>query len=406
MSFSMIKNARVYEPANLGTQDLLIAEGKIAAMAPSLHPLPSWAEADTLEADGKVLVPGLIDLHQHLIGGGGEMGPSSRTPEAALTAISTAGITTVVGVLGTDDVTRHLSSLLAKVRSLASDGLTTYMYTGAYRVPSPTLTGSVQNDIALVSEVLGVKVAISDHRCSHPTFDELTRLAAEARLGGMLGGKAGLVHVHVGGGKAGLGPLREVVERTDVPITQFLPTHMGRSRDKLRQAMEWLRMGGYVDITTSSGQPPKMTLADADTVTPRQALKELLLSGIDTGLITWSTDAQGSLPVWDAATGLAVGLSVGRAHSLLDEVRLAVLKEEIDLSQVLPLVTTNPAVRLGISGMKGRVAVGYDADLLLLSTDSLAVSDVWARGRRLVAGGAAVTYGIFEDKADRSMPSR
>ena len=401
MSFTLIKNARIYDPASLGAQDLLIAGGKIVAMAPHLDPLPTWAQGNVIEAGGRLLTPGLIDLHEHLIGGGGEMGPSSRTPEATLTAISTAGITTVVGVLGTDAVTRHVSSLLAKVRSLESEGLTAYMHTGAYQIPSPTLTGSVQNDIALVDKVLGVKVAVSDHRCSHPTFDELTRLAAEARLGGMLGGKAGIVHVHVGGGKAGLGPLREVVQRTDIPITQFLPTHMGRSQEKLQQAMEWLEIGGYVDITTSSGRPPGSSAqVDPGFVTPRRALKQFLRSQIDLRLLTWSTDAQGSLPRWDPATGLAIGLKVGRAHSLLEEVRLAVLEENLDLSEVLPLVTANPAARLGLSGFKGRVAVGYDADLLLLTPDTLQISMVWARGKLLVADGVAVAFGMFEQESE------
>ncbi|MCL4532615.1 MAG: beta-aspartyl-peptidase [Actinobacteria bacterium] len=397
MFFTLIKNARVYDPAGLGMRDLLLAGGKIAAMSPRLDPLPAWAQGDVVDAGGMVLTPGLIDLHEHLIGGGGEMGPRSRTPEATLTAISTAGITTVVGVLGTDAVTRHVSSLLAKVRSLEMEGLTGYMYTGAYQVPSPTLTGSVQDDIALVEKVVGVKVAVSDHRCSHPTFNELTRLAAEARLGGMLGGKAGLVHVHVGGGNGGLRPLLEVVQRTDVPITQFLPTHMGRTRHKLQQALEWLGMGGCVDITTSSGRPPvSASRDDPEFVSPGQALKEFLRSDVDPGLVTWSTDAQGSLPRWDPATGKAVGLKVGSAHSLLEEVRLAVLEEGLDLSQVLPVATTNPATRLGLSGFKGRVAVGYDADLLLLSPDTLSLHSVWAGGKRLVSGGLPVVFGTFE----------
>jgi beta-aspartyl-dipeptidase (metallo-type) len=400
MSFTLIKNALVYDPDNLGRQDVLVAGGRIAAIAPRLDPLPSWAQGTVIEAGGKLLTPGLIDLHEHLIGGGGEMGPRSRTPEATLTAISTAGITTVVGVLGTDAVTRHVSSLLAKVRSLESEGLTTYMYTGAYQVPSPTLTGSVQQDVALVDKVLGVKVAVSDHRCSHPTVEELTRLAAEARLGGMLGGKVGLVHVHVGGGKRGLGPLRDVVERTDVPITQFLPTHMGRTVEKLQQAVEWLNMGGFVDITTSSGQPPLPSKDSAPFVTPRQAFKMLLRSPIDPRLVTWSTDAQGSLPRWDPATGVAIGLKVGRAHSLLEEVRLAVLEESFDLSEVLPLVTTNPASRLGLSEFKGRVALGYDADLLLLDPDTLAIDRVLARGKLLVAGGQPVEFGMFEQDTE------
>src|SRR5512133_3966296 len=391
MSFTLIKNASVYDPVDVGRQDVLLVGEKIVAMAPTLDPLPSWAEGTVIDAGGKLLTPGLIDLHEHLIGGGGEMGPRSRTPEANLTDISTAGVTTVVGVLGTDAATRHVSSLLAKVRALESEGLTTYMYTGAYMLPSPTITGSVQNDVALIDKVVGVKVAVSDHRSSEPAFEELARLASQARLGGMLGGKAGLVHVHVGAGKRVLGPLLDVVERTDIPITQFLPTHMGRTGEKLRQTLEWLRIGGFIDLTASAGRA-----SAGDEYPPRRVLKMILESQIDPSLVSWSTDAQGSFPRWDPATGTkAIGLGVGRAHTLLEEVRLAVQEEALGLGEVLPLVTVNPAARLGLSSVKGRVGVGYDADLLLLDPGSLVIDCVWSRGQQMVSGGAPIAFGMF-----------
>ncbi len=44
----------------------------------------------------------LAQMHQHVTGGGGEAGPSSRTPEAKLSEELNAGITTVVGVLVRD----------------------------------------------------------------------------------------------------------------------------------------------------------------------------------------------------------------------------------------------------------------------------------------------------------------
>ena len=45
-------------------------------------------------------------MHSHITGGGGEAGPASRCPEARLSELLDAGITTVVGVIGTDTVTR------------------------------------------------------------------------------------------------------------------------------------------------------------------------------------------------------------------------------------------------------------------------------------------------------------
>ncbi len=60
-----------------------------------------------LDVPGCVITPGLVDMHVHIIGGGGEAGPSSCTPQSQLSNFLEAGITTVVGVLGTDCITRR-----------------------------------------------------------------------------------------------------------------------------------------------------------------------------------------------------------------------------------------------------------------------------------------------------------
>ncbi|CAF1596304.1 unnamed protein product, partial [Rotaria sordida] len=70
----------------------------------------------------QVIIPGLIDVHVHAIGGGGEQGPYSRTPESRLSHLINGGLTTIVGILGTDGMTRSLSSLLQKMKSLEHDG--------------------------------------------------------------------------------------------------------------------------------------------------------------------------------------------------------------------------------------------------------------------------------------------
>ena len=72
------------------------------------------------------------------IGGGGEGGFSTRTPEATLSDLTTAGVTTVVGTLGTDGIARDMNALLAKARGLEEEGITTYIYTGSYRLPLRT----------------------------------------------------------------------------------------------------------------------------------------------------------------------------------------------------------------------------------------------------------------------------
>jgi beta-aspartyl-dipeptidase (metallo-type) len=397
--FTLVRDAVVHAPEPLGRLDVAIAAGRIAAIGEHLAPLPDWADARVIDAGGRLLVPGLIDLHLHMIGGGGELGFRSRTPEATLTTLSLAGVTTAVGVLGTDGRARHLSSLLAKARGLDEDGVSTFIYTGAYDVPSPTLTGSIRDDLMSIDKVVGVKVAISDHRSAQPTRSELARLAAEARVGGMLAGKPGCVHVHVGAGSGGLEPLRAVVEKTDVPIGQFVPTHLLRSHELFEQALEWIEAGGNADFTAGSARGRRRQAEREDAPTPAGALRAVADAGLDTSRVTWSSDGQGSLPRFDAR-GSPTGLAVASPGALLDEVRAAVLDDGMALATALAPVTCNPAARLGVAERKGRVAVGQDADLLLLDPDTLALDTVWARGVALVEGGRAVRFGLFEQAGE------
>ena len=69
--------------------------------------------------------------------------------------------------------------------------------TGAYGYPSPTLTGEIDRDIVFVKEILGVNLAISDHRAPNVTEDQLIQIASKARVAGMLSGKPGIVVLHM-----------------------------------------------------------------------------------------------------------------------------------------------------------------------------------------------------------------
>ena len=240
----LIKNARVYAPAPLGRMDILVAGGRIAAMEEALDPrLPG---VEVLDAAGKTAVPGFIDQHVHITGGGGEGGLHTRVPELQLSAALRAGVTTLVGVLGTDSITRSVEGLVAKAKALTNEGVTAYCLTSAYQYPPLTLTGSVMKDIVFVSEILGCKLAIADHRGSHPTREEIIRLVSDIRMAALVSGKPGVLHMHTGADPAGIEPIMDIVRTTDIPICHFRPTHMGR---RLDQAAAFTRMGGYADIT-------------------------------------------------------------------------------------------------------------------------------------------------------------
>ncbi len=388
----LIQNAHIYAPEDLGIQDVLVGGGEILKIGKQLPPEPAYGMT-ILDGSGKVLMPGLIDAHVHILGGGGEGGARSRTPEIMLTDITLGGVTTVVGCLGTDGCTRTMANLLAKAKGLDEEGITTYVYTGSYQVPVRTLTGSVMDDAILLEKVVGTgEIAISDHRSSQPTKEEFARIVADTRVGGILSGKAGLVNIHMGDGEEKLAFLRYVLENTQIPPTNMLPTHINRSCSLMEDGIDYaLSLGGYIDLTTSSDPD----FLEPDEVKASTGLRMALEAGVSAGHVTFSSDGQGSLPVF-YPDGTLKGLGVGKVTSLYREMRDAVLTDGVELSQALQAVTSNPAALLKLS-RKGRVGEAADADLVLADEKSLEIDVVMARGRILVQGGQAVVKGTFEE---------
>lgn len=391
MHMKLIQGAAVYAPEYLGVQDVLIEGSRIRKIADKI-PVAEAYEVQVIDGSGMLLFPGFIDGHVHILGGGGEGGYHTRTPEIMLTDITSGGVTTVVGCLGTDGTTRTMASLLAKARGLEEEGITAYIYTGSYQVPVRTLTGSIVDDLILIDKVVGCgEIALSDHRSSQPTCEEFARIVGDTRVGGILSGKAGLVNIHMGDGERMLSCLRYVVKNTEIPPSNMLPTHINRSTRLLKDGMDYAKtLGGYVDLTTSS-DPDYL---EEDEVKASTGLKFLLEQGVPEHQITFSSDGQGSMPIFDR-DGNFLGLGVGKVTSLYREVRDAILKEKVDLTQALRTVTSNPAALLKLT-RKGRVAVGCDADLVLVRQEDLQIHTVLAKGRRMVQNGAAVRKGTFE----------
>jgi beta-aspartyl-dipeptidase (metallo-type) len=388
--FTLLRGADVFAPAALGCQDILLAGEKIAAIAPHLE-LPGDWEYQKIDLHGYTVAPGFIDGHVHMIGGGGEGGYATRTPEVTLSTITRAGITTVVGCLGTDGTTRHVASLLAKARGLEYEGISTYIFTGAYEVPTPTLTGSVRTDLIIIDKVIGAgEIAISDHRSAQPMQKDIQKLAAEARVGGMLSGKAGVVNLHLGDGKNNLDMLFAIAEESEIPMTQFIPTHVNRNSGLFKQAVEWGKKGGLIDIT--SGVSPASGSLKA--IKPSQAIREAIAAGVELSHITMSSDGNGSMPRFDAH-GNTIGVKVASQTSLLEEVRDLVRLEGIQFPDAVQVVTSNVAKVLKLWPHKGCIQVGSDADCIVL-TPELRLHQVWAKGQLMVNKGSAVVLGTFE----------
>jgi beta-aspartyl-dipeptidase (metallo-type) len=386
----LLKNADIFAPERAGRADMLMAGGRIIRLEPEIRFAEPYCEV--ADASALIAVPGLIDGHVHMTGGGGEGGFATRTPELGLSDVILGGVTTVVGCLGTDGVTRSLENLLAKARGLDEEGVSTFIYTGCYAVPpTATLTGSIERDLLLIDKVIGAgEVALSDHRSTQPTFDEVARLAAETRRGGILSGKAGIVNIHMGDGRRGLSMLRRIIEETEIPPTQFLPTHINRNPDLFAEGIAFAKAGGLVDFTSSS---VPAFIEDGE-VTCSRGLRLMLEAGVPVSQITFTSDGQGSLPVFDAS-GRFERLGVGRVASLLAAVREAVLGEGVPIATALQVVTSNPARILKLRG-KGRLAAGADADVTLLDRKTLDVRGVIAKGRWMMRDGQSMVKGTFE----------
>lgn len=392
----IIRNVSVYKPDPVGIKDVLVLGDKIAAIEDKIDiDFNGLVEVKEIDGTGKILVPGFIDCHVHILGGGGEGGFATRTPEASLSDLTRAGVTTVVGTLGTDGIARDINALLAKARGLEEEGITTFIYTGSYRLPLRTLTGDIMKDIMSIDKIIGIgEIAISDHRSGQPSFEEFSKAVADARVAGMLSGKAGIVNVHLGDGPRKLELINRVVEETEIPVTQFLPTHINRSEELFEEGIKFAKGGGCIDFTAS--EDPDFWEEEDGEVRFSKGLKRLLNEGVSLDNFTLSSDGQGSLPLFNEKKEF-IGLGVGKSTSLIIGIKECVFKENIPLEIAIRAVTTNPAKILKLRG-KGKIEKNFDADLSLLDKDTLDIDTVIAKGKVMVQNKEIKVYGTFEER--------
>lgn len=384
---TLIRNANVFAPEALGGRQLLIGGGKILWIGEADAPAPSMPGLETFDASGRRLIPGLIDGHAHITGGGGEGGFATRVPPVPLSRFTRAGVTAVVGTLGTDDLARSPGELLASAYALREQGLSAFVWCGGYHLPPATLTGSVRGDIVYLDPVIGAgELAISDHRSSQPTFDEFVRIASECHVAGLMSGKAGVLHLHLGDGPRGLELVRRALDDTELPPRVFQPTHVNRRKALFEEAIALARRGVRIDVTAFPVEDGEDAWSAAD------AWEFYRAASAPPTHLTISADAGGCLPHFDG-DGRLCRMDVGASQALPDTIR-ELLARGHALEAVLPAFTRNVAMTLRLAG-KGEIAVGADADVVLLDAEA-GIADVMAQGVWHVRDGAAVRTGLFE----------
>lgn len=378
----LIKNVEVYSPEYLGKKDILIGGEKILRIKNEIN-----LELDNIKIiDGvdKKIFPGFIDQHVHITGGGGEGSFKTRVPEISLSELTEGGITTVVGLLGTDGVTRTVENVLAKTKALNENGITTLMHTGSYRYPSLTITDSIQKDIVFIDEIIGVKIALADHRSSQIGIQELKFIGSEARTAGMLSGKAGIVVVHMGDGKKQLQPIISALENSELPIQVFRATHVNRNRKLLNEGFEFIKKDGIIDLTCGI----------YDELSPAAVIKKALEEKLPLKNITVSSDGYGSWSNYDE-NGNLIEIGVSSVKSLYKEFVKMVDEFNFTIEEALIFFTTNIAKALKIFPKKGKIIEGADADLIL-ANKSLEINSVIARGKIMILENHVQKKGLFE----------
>jgi beta-aspartyl-dipeptidase (metallo-type) len=375
MPLTLLTNGTIYDPDPAGEQDVLLCFDRILQIgALDQKALASAGlEVEIINAQGCLVTPGFIDPHEHLLGGSGEEGFSTQSPELSASEIIRAGITTVVGCLGVDTTMKTMAGLLGKCKALKEEGLNSFIWTGGYKTPPQTVTDSISSDIMFVDEVIGVgEMAIADDRSTEPSAQELARIVSEANNAGMMSKKCGRTHFHVGEKENRLELLFSLVNDFNVAPDWFYPTHINRSEELIRQSIDLAKQGAYVDVD----------VVDEDLA---KQLKHYFDNGGPPDRLTVSSDA-----------------SITSPQNLYRQIKKCALNKLYPLEQLLKLVTSNTAAALKLP-LKGAIKEGNLADLLVIDRQTFELRHVFSKGRHLVKDGKVNFKEAFLEDSNREI---
>ena len=382
--FKLIKNGHVYSPADLGVKDILLWEDRVIKIGENLK-IPEGFEGKEFDLSGKIIIPGIVDTHVHITGGGGEGGFTTRTSEITFEEIAEAGVTTLVGVLGTDGYARRVEDVLVKCMALREEGFDCYFLTGSYTFPITTMRGSVAEDIIFNEYCLGTgEVAHCDHRGSLMRYEEFTRLAADTRNGARLAGLKGVLNIHLGNYSD---PADFFIRACEEDITfrpLIVPTHVTRKYDVFDSCLKFLEYGGQIDITAGSdGDASQKSYGSVEGL-------EIIYKKYGTlDRVTMTSDGNGSAPIWDEL-GNMIGMGKGSSKVLLADLKKATKNGIIPFEETLRTMTTIPAAVYGLKNSAGKIVENGTANFAVLDENLDLVETilngnlVWLKGKGVV----------------------
>ncbi len=376
----LIKGGRVLDPGRLvGTADVLVDNGKIAAVGPNLS---APVGGRTLQANGKLVMAGFVDLHVHFREPGFEYKETIQSGSAAAVA---GGFTTVCCMPNTNPVNDNQAvtefmlerSRLAGLANVLPIGAITKGSEGKELAEIGDLRRSgcvaisddgkpVMNSLVMrraMEYALAFDLAVVDHcedlhlaegGCMNeglistelglpgiPAAAEDVMVARNLSLSELTGARLHLAHISTAGS---VRMVREAKAR-GIPVTaEACPHHFMLTEELVR---------GY--NTHAKMNPPLRTWADVQAI--KEGLRDGTIDVIATDHAPHATQEK-QQDFTEAPFGI-VGLETALPLTL------GLVEEGVlSLEQAVQKLTSAPATAFGLN--KGTLAVGADADVVIV----------------------------------------
>ena len=387
---TLISGGLVIDPARKleAVRDVLIEDGEIRDVAAGLAKKPALGDATVVDAKGKWVIPGLVDMHVHLREPGRE---GDETIATGTAAAARGGVTTVLAMANTEPVTDSPSQLAFLRAKAAQDAKVHVLFAGAVTLGQkgerltefaklraagaaalsddgrPVMNAGLFRRALENARDLGLLVidhcedlTLSGGGCAHegpaslrkglkgyPWAAETVQVARDVALVELTGARLHLAHLS---SAASIEAVRQAKKR-GLPISaEACPHHFCLTDDMIP---------GY-DADWKMN-PPLRTKED----------REALISGLGDGTI--DSIATDHAPHGCAAKSLGFDTApfgvIGLETSLAASLTALYHTKELTRRQLVARLSSTPAALLGLAS-KGTLAPGSDADVVVVDPDA------------------------------------
>lgn len=375
-----LTGARILTPdAEIRRGTVVIRDGRIAKVGPRVRPP---AGATVTELPNTTLVPGFIDIHVH---GGGGFSLSTRDPEEIRSYarwVVAGGVTSFVAsvVAGGADRSEARLRAIARAGGPVADGASLM---GAHLegpFVNPVRRGALpeswlrQPDVPLLRRLIDAAEGHLRLLTMAPELPGARAVLKEAVSAGCV--------VALGHSDAGYDQAREAFDAGARHLTHAFnamrPLHhrepglLGAALDSAGVTVELIADGVHVHPAAA-----RMLVAAKDTANVALITDGVSCAGLSEG--TFSIGEQ-EVHLSQGRITLADGTIAGGAATMDAVVRSVLDWGLAPLAGAVRMASTVPARVLGQDSRKGRIAPGYDADLVALD-EELKVAMTWVGGR-------------------------